>query len=153
MGAKSMDQARVIFKAARSLHVRIMGRNAKFKVLESELCCGLTMPQVNMLSVIRTSDGISIKDLANALQVSPPSASAMVDRLVEMTIVTREQNPADRREVVIRVSPRAAELLGGIEEEVLAVLVDYIEKLGPEYAEKWCDVYSRLLEILVEEKG
>jgi len=110
------------------------------------------MPQLNMLLVIRTRDGVTVKELAGALQVSPPSASAMVDRLVETGAVTREQNPDDRREVIVCISPQAAAVIDRLEEYILERIVELLEKIGPEYAEKWCAVYERILEILAEER-
>ncbi|MCD6288326.1 MAG: MarR family transcriptional regulator [Candidatus Hydrogenedentes bacterium] len=152
MSGNTMEQARTIFEAARALQKRIMGRKCRFGSSDKDFCHSLTMPQVNMLSVIRSFDGASLKDLANSLGVSAPSASSMVDRLVEMGAITREQNPDDRREVIVRVSAQTAEILDQIEADILHGIVEYLEKLGPEYAEKWCDVYERLLDIMARDE-
>jgi DNA-binding MarR family transcriptional regulator len=103
-----------------------------------------------MLLTVRERGQVTIKELAEALQVSAPSASAMVDRLVEMGALTREQNPNDRREVAVALSPQAQQVTAMMEEGLLGGIVDLIEKLGPEYAAMWCKVYDKIGKILAK---
>ena len=148
-----LEQARVVHKAVRLLRTRIMARHSVLRAAPdgSDPDPELTVPQMNMLFVIRDRDHVSIKELAAALEVSAPSASAMVERLFEMGVVTREQNPADRREVIVCISPRAAEMVDAIEERILEGIVELLEKIGPDYAREWVEIYQRILEILAEE--
>jgi len=44
----------------------------------------LTSPQMTALMTVRERGQVTIKELAEGLGVSAPSASVMVDRLVEM---------------------------------------------------------------------
>jgi len=154
MDAESLEQAKLIYETGRLLHARFLHRySAASAYLDSKsLAHALTAAQVNMLVAIRDHDGTTIKKLAKTLDVSAPSASAMVDRLVEVGVVTREQNPKDRREVVVRVSPQAAQLADKIEEQILQGIVEMIEKVGAEYARKWTEVYEKIREVLAEEQ-
>ena len=111
----------------------------------------LTPPQMHTLMAIRVRGSLTVKGLADAMQVSAPSASAMVERLVELGAVTREQNHEDRREVLVQLTPRAAETLEQLDEHIMESLAELLAKLGPEYAEKWCDVCRRILEVCIDE--
>ena len=156
MDSEIREQAEIIRETVRVLRARIAGRFhglSKTSSNTTDLANSLTVSQLNMLSVIRHYDGTTIKVLANALQVSAPSASAMVDRLVEMGAVTREQNPRDRREVIVSMSGEAAEAIEGIEEQILGGIAELLEKIGPDYARQWCDVYKKILEVIAEEKA
>ena len=100
---------------------------------------------------VRHHGKVTIKDLSELLGVAPPSASAMVDRLVEKRILIREMSPEDRRKVIVRVSPEAMADTEKTEEAVLSSFVDLVEKVGPETARKWCEVLERIKFVLEEE--
>jgi DNA-binding MarR family transcriptional regulator len=100
-----------------------------------------------MLAVRRLGT-VSMSDLASQLGVSPPSASAMVDRLVEKKILTREHSTEDRRKVVVRISDNAMSMMDGIEKNMLGVFIDLVEKIGPKTTAKWCQVLKRVESVL-----
>lgn len=108
----------------------------------------LTMSQLNALCVIRTKGQVTIKSLASILQVSSPSASTMVDRLVEMGLLSREHSREDRREVLVQVMPKGQEAMAQVEDAVLVSFVELLNEMGPEWAEQWCAVTGRIREIL-----
>jgi len=95
---------------------------------------------------------MTIKQLTQALCVKAPAASTMVDRLVEMGIITREENPADRREVQVRVSPKQESLIQEIERRHLQITMDLFDKIGLEYARMWGALCRRIQEILDSEQ-
>ncbi len=106
------------------------------------------MAQVQMVMAVQASTNATISHLAEKLKVSPPSASCMVDRLVEKGVLLRERSDQDRRKVVVRLSARAAEHAEQMETAVLAAFLDLVEKVGPETAEKWCEVLERVEQVL-----
>jgi len=108
---------------------------------------------MNALMMVRDRSQVTIKELAEALGVSAPSASVMVDRLVEMGMVTREQSRVDRREVVVQVAPEAVETIERMEKQALQSIVEIIDKIGPKYARMWCEALGRIREVLREENA
>ena len=115
------------------------------------ICSELTFAQSNVLMVVHEKGVLSLKELADALHVSRPSASAMVDKLVEMEVLEREQSQIDRREVRIRVSKSGQLNFCQMEEEILQYITDLLIKLGPDYAAQWCDVYAQIRKIVQAE--
>ncbi|NJL72402.1 MAG: MarR family transcriptional regulator [Candidatus Competibacteraceae bacterium] len=111
----------------------------------------LTFPQFNMLMVLREKGEATIKDLAEALQVSAPSASTMVDRLVDLGVVDRSQSVVDRRTVLVRLMEPGEAAMTQFEECVLQGLSQLLERLGPEMAETWCNIYRRIGNLLQED--
>ncbi len=133
-----------------------MIRDRIFKTQTSHLAaCGksealgdLSVPQFHAIMMVRTLGQASMTDLSDRLGVSPPSASAMVDRLVEKGILTREHSDEDRRKVVVSISPEAMKAIEGVEETILRSFVELVEKIGPETARKWCEVLERVNSVL-----
>ena len=57
----------------------------------------LTMQQVRVLSHIAKDPGITGHELGDRLSVSAPTASGLIDRLVEKGLIIRVDDPDDRR--------------------------------------------------------
>ena len=62
--------------------------------------------------------------------------------------LTREQSQVDRRTVQVRLSPEAVEHIEHCEGQMLEYIVELLEKVGPEWAQRWCEVYARIREVL-----
>ncbi|MBI2872630.1 MAG: MarR family transcriptional regulator [Chloroflexi bacterium] len=68
----------------------------------------LTMPQVRTLVLLRQGPK-RMSDIAAYLGVGLSSATSMIDRLVGKGLVERVPDPADRRVVTCRLTPRGEE--------------------------------------------
>lgn len=141
------QQARLIHETIHLLRASMLTRHGR-KCPACEGAPELTVAQANAVMIIRDRGQVSVTDLAHALGVSAPSASIMVDRLVEMGVLTREQNPADRREVVIRLASKMDEHFEVFERHVLDFFVDLLKHVGPEHARMWTEVYSHVREVI-----
>jgi DNA-binding MarR family transcriptional regulator len=153
-GEETLEQARTIHRTVRMIHDRVV-RRAGLPPREvdegNDLCAVLTFPQFNMLMVLQEKGESTIKDLAEALQVSAPSASTMVDRLVDLGVVDRSQSVVDRRTVLVRLKAPGEAAMVQFEEYVLQGLSQLLERLGPEMAETWCNIYRRIGNLLQED--
>lgn len=145
--AETTEQARLIFEAVRTMQRRIL-RRANLACQESGPWLELTPPQANTCALIYRRGQTSIKELANELDVSPPSASAMVDRLVELGAVTREPSKSDRREVVIELTPAGERTITHLQQLMFDSISQLLERIGPVHADMWCQVCRRITEVL-----
>lgn len=91
----------------------------------------LTMPRAKVLYLLGVLGELRMSELSGRLGVSLPTVSGLVDRLVEAGLATRRDDPADRRLVVIAITPAGATLLDRFRElsarqmrELLEVLDD-----------------------------
>ncbi len=66
----------------------------------------LTMPQLKVLLILRRRGSITVGELAEALGVSPPTVTDLVDRMVHLGLLIRQREQHDRR--VVRISPTPA---------------------------------------------
>ena len=148
-----VDQARFILTAGKMIRDRVF-RNITGHVDMNGEGCGfgeLSFPQIHAVHVTRERGTVTVTELADMLGVSPPSASAMVDRLVEKGVFKREQSREDRRKVVVSVSSKALEQFDVIEKNILQSFINLVEGIGPDTARKWCEVLKRVKE--VQEQG
>lgn len=65
----------------------------------------VTMSQAKVLYLIAASEGMRMSELAVRLGVSISTTSGLVDRLVDHGLLARHDDPADRRQVVVTITP------------------------------------------------
>ena len=108
----------------------------------------VTMAQLHTIMSIYNRGKVSMTELSGLSNVSPPSASVMVDRLVEKGILEREPSESDRRKVMVKISPKAVKGIKQIEEGILQSFVELVEDIGFETAHKWCEVIEKIKSVL-----
>jgi DNA-binding MarR family transcriptional regulator len=146
----TLASARYIFTTGRMVHDMVMRIYTAACMEEGKATHfgELSVQQMNMILMVRVRQAVSVSELAGLLGVSPPSVSAMVDRLVERGLLTRTSCEKDRRKVEIRVAPEAIEKIAQVEEIILGSFVELVEAVGPETTQKWCDVLQHIKRVL-----
>jgi MarR family transcriptional regulator for hemolysin len=64
----------------------------------------LTLPQWRVLAELARQGGLSQARLANAVDADPMTLSGIVDRLEKRGLVDRQQDPADSRAKIVRLT-------------------------------------------------
>jgi DNA-binding MarR family transcriptional regulator len=72
---------------------------------------GVTMPQAKTLHLVATEGRIRMSTLAARLGVTLSTVSGLVERLVEAGCVSRHDDPSDRRQVVVSLTPEGEALI------------------------------------------
>ena len=80
--------------------IELLGRARAPELVESNV----TMAQLKVLMVLRVTSEMRMSDLAGQLGVSVSTATGLVDRLVEASLVRRQEDPADRRAVLVSLT-------------------------------------------------
>ena len=73
----------------------------------------LTFAQVRALFQLAIHKAVSVSQLAKLLGVGNPTASILVQQLVERGLVTRTEHETDRRRTVVRLSEQGVEIGAG----------------------------------------
>jgi len=89
-----------------------------------------TLPQIRVMTVLAAGGTSTVSAIAEALESSRPATSEMIDRMVDIGYVSREPNPADRRQVLISLTPPAAEIMDVKIARRRAVLVESLSDLS-----------------------
>jgi DNA-binding MarR family transcriptional regulator len=87
-----------------------IGRTLYSAIAEIGHAHGLTVSQMKAILHLSSGNQTTVGEVATALGVSMPSASELVDRLVEAGHVVRSPDPTDRRRVQIAATPGAAQI-------------------------------------------
>ena len=95
---------------------------------------GLTPQQHQALLAVRgleTAQGVTVGDLASHLLLKPHTAVGLVDRLVRADLLLRTPDTADRRRVLLSLTPKANDIL----KDLSATHLTEIRRKAPQLAE------------------
>lgn len=73
----------------------------------------LTFAQARALIILAAKKALTVSQLAKLMDVGNPTASILVQKLVERGLVTRTEDDVDRRQTVVRLSEKGAEIGAG----------------------------------------
>jgi len=107
---------------------RIMGQRAPSVWIDS----GLTLTQLRSLFLIANKGSTNFRKLAEALEVTPSNVTGVVDRLVEQGLVSRVQNPEDRREMTLQATDKGKALVSNIKEAGIKRMTQILSLLNLE---------------------
>ena len=85
----------------------------QFNAVSHWLMLELTFAQARALFMLAARKELTVSQLAKLLGVGNPTASILVQQLVERELVTRTEHTTDRRHTIIRLSPKGAEIGAG----------------------------------------
>lgn len=138
------DPSREILDGIRSI-VRALRVSSR----STEKSCGLSTAQLFVLRSLEGSEGLSVKELAARTLTHQSSVSAVVKRLVEKELVSREPSPRDSRSVVLTLTRTGKAKLRRspplIQERMISTLAKFPDPDRREFA--------RLLRRFVEKSG
>ena len=85
----------------------------QFNAVSHWLMLELTFAQARALFMLAARKELTVSQLAKLLDVGNPTASILVQQLVERELVIRTEDTNDRRHTIIRLSPKGAEIGAG----------------------------------------
>jgi MarR family transcriptional regulator, organic hydroperoxide resistance regulator len=91
---------------------------------------GITGPQRLVLRVVGLFPGMSAGDLATVLHVHPSTLTGVLHRLVAQRLLTRSDDPSDRRRAVLRLTKRGARVNALREGTVEAAIAQALEGIS-----------------------
>jgi DNA-binding MarR family transcriptional regulator len=91
---------------------------------------GLTPPRLSALSVVVFAGPLSLRDLAAAEGVTPPTMTRLVDGLEADGLVVRRDDPSDGRAIQIRATAKGTRLLMKARAQRVAVLTERVARLS-----------------------
>jgi DNA-binding MarR family transcriptional regulator len=71
----------------------------------------LTMAQAKLLYVVTSGGSLTMSDVAARLGISVSTASGAVDHLVQLGLLARVEDPTNRRQVLVSVTPLGTQTL------------------------------------------
>jgi DNA-binding MarR family transcriptional regulator len=116
------DQVDAVMRAARVL-VGVTARS--FAAIEDRV----TLPQLRIMVMIASRGPLNLGSIAASLEVHPSNASRACDRLVAAGLLDRRNDPADRRNLLLRLTEAGTQLVDEVTAQRRQAIQDTLEKM------------------------
>jgi MarR family transcriptional regulator for hemolysin len=112
--------------------------------MRSQASSELTVPQFRTLAFVNRNEGSPLCKVADHMGLTSPSASKLVDGLIKRGMMTREDQPDDRRRVRLVVTSRGRAILQASTRGTLAYLAKKMSSVSADDRE----IISKAMETL-----
>ena len=113
----------------------------------------LPMAQLKALVATATAERVSVTGLARTLSVGEPAASQIVEQLVRRGYAARTPDPADRRRVVVTVTPPGSHLVAELTQGRRHVVGQWLSAMKDEDVEALARGLRALASAIADEQG
>jgi len=90
----------------------------------------LTLPQIQVLRILRRDGAVPTGKLALCLRISAPATTQLTDRLIRKGLIERRHSEDDRRAVLVALSPSGQSLVDRFRERRNAVFAAALSQLS-----------------------
>jgi DNA-binding MarR family transcriptional regulator len=140
-GAQGEYECARAWSALTAAHARVAGRLADALARS----CRLTINDFEILLSLEQHGSLRLGDLSPAVPLTQPSLSRAVARLAERGCLARSGDPADRRGVLITMTPAGRDLLrAAIPVHAATVRAELLDHLNPAEQDLLASVLARV---------
>lgn len=93
---------------------------------------GFNVPEFRSLAFINRSPGASLSELAEHIGIEAPTASKLVETLVQRGLVRRQEDPRDRRRMSLTILPKGKKSIDEAIEHTRQFMVQRLAHLSDE---------------------
>lgn len=126
----------IFFALKRAMHDRLK---------RSSAVDAASMPRLAVLGLVKQHGEATMKDVASFLCVAPPSATALVEGIAAAGLLTRRQDPRDRRSVRLRLTPKGERALSTGMRKAGAVMTRMFGRLSAREQDQLIALLEKLL--------
>ncbi len=119
------------------------------RMLKESGLADISVAYFAVLNTLWESDGISISDLGERVQLEKSTMTSLIDRMEAAGLLRRENHPTDRRAYRICLTPRGKDL----EDQVNEVVSKAYRQLTREVPEKDLEISIRVSNRIIENAG
>ncbi|NPV02408.1 MAG: MarR family transcriptional regulator [Brevinematales bacterium] len=94
--------------------LRVLEREIERAIAGQSECCGVSFAQCHTLLELEESDNLSVRDLAERLELDTSTLSRTLDKMFKDGLIERKENPEDRRFLIITLTGQARTILKNI---------------------------------------
>jgi DNA-binding MarR family transcriptional regulator len=114
--------------------------------LKDLLTLDITMPQTKIMLVLYLQGSTRMSDIASGLDITMPTATSLVERLVEKNYALRETLPEDRRVVLCRLSEAGKDAISQIWQSSRSKAKELLEVIDTSKLELFAEVIKAMHE-------
>lgn len=112
----------------------------------------LNLPQIEILGFVANAPECRIQDIADGLELTPPTVSVAVRRLEETGWLERHGDPNDKRATCISLTPKSSELVAIVQERQKFAIQQFLDGLDETEQAQFIDLFGRAVNAAEERR-
>jgi len=133
--------------------IRQMRRVVQQKSMATWIDLDLTLPQLKTLLFIAEHGPTNSKMIAERFGVTSSNVTRTIDVLVKQKLVSRRENPADRRILELRLTEKGENMITGWKEDTDSFIVEPLGRMSAEDLSTLESGLSLLIRVAESNKG
>lgn len=125
-------------------------RSMAFRHTESIKTPRITPSQWGVLMMMGGRGKSTVKDVAEALNISSSAATQLVDGLVESKYVVREEHLEDRRKVTLTLSAKTKKQIAKMKDQGIKHFLELFEVLNDKEFDQYISLNKKIVERLTK---
>jgi DNA-binding MarR family transcriptional regulator len=106
---------------------------------------GLTMAQMVALHLLNRIGPLSVSSVSACLKLSAPATSHLIDRMVVAGLVSRSEDPTDRRHKRLVITTKGRDLIVSTQSRRTVEFTRLLSRLSPEVQSQFGKVLARVV--------
>jgi len=107
----------------------------------------ITLPQFQVLQLVYFGEAVNVKDLTHLTGLAASTVSEMVDRLVELTYITKTQNVIDKRQVILKCTRQGASIIRKVIRQRIQGVQEIAGRMKPGSADYLVTVLTEFVDL------
>ena len=127
-----MSKAELVHQVAQ-LNIEV--RRALYQyvnVADAWMAIDITIPQIKTILFIASQGTTNTRQIAEELGVTSSNMTGIIDRLVKENLVSRQENPVNRRMYELRLTEEGENLLAGMTNESIKCMSEVLTHMSNE---------------------
>jgi DNA-binding MarR family transcriptional regulator len=118
------------------------------KVAENKI----SMSQFILLGFLSINESLNMSKLTSLINHTMPATTGLVDRLIQAGLAERFTTPADRRQVLVKITPKGASLIGELKSDISKAIHEIMQNLTPDDQEAWIRINNSIYQFCTLKK-
>jgi DNA-binding MarR family transcriptional regulator len=128
--------------------LNLLGHISTLPLMQLPEDIGLSRPAISLLTWVSASPGCGVVDIARGVQLSPPTVSVSIRRLVKGGLLERHNHPEDRRSRPIFLTPKGEEFMTRIRSHQTRMFKVFLAGLTADEQEQLLSLLERAVDAM-----
>ena len=147
MRSESLGKVAVDLLSIPPLIFRLLRRKL-IKTTLADIDVDIKFPHLEIMKVLREEGTLHVAEIGEKLQIAKAQMTHLIDKLVDLNLVERRMNSADRRTLNIALTARGRTLLDEHESFLVNTVRDYMSSLSDKELETFSSSLRNLRDTL-----
>ena len=105
----------------------------------------VSFPQYFLLGFLALKGELTMTEIAKKMGHTTAAATGLVDRLEKLGHVRRGHAAADRRKILVKITPSGEKIVSEVHDDMVANLLKMMELLDPDEQRTWVKIYEKII--------